>query len=88
MDVACQVQVEILHGDDLRVNRRLPAAALDAEGRSLRRLADDRDERAQMRAECLAQTDRGRSLAFAERGGGDGGAHVDVLAVRRASRAG
>ena len=37
--------------------------------------------RPQMRAECLAQTDRGRSLAFAERGGGDGG-HIDVLAVR------
>jgi hypothetical protein len=53
VDVARQVQVEIFHRDDLRI----PAArraALDAKGRSLRRLADGGDDLlAEVRAQRL-----------------------------------
>ena len=80
MDVAGQVQVEILHRDDLAV-AAAGRAALDAEGRSLRGLADDgHDALAQVRTQRLRNTDGGGGLAFAERGGGDGG-HVNVLAI-------
>ena len=64
MDVAGQVQVEIFHRDDLRISAAC-RAALDAEGRSLRWLADDGDDAlAEMRAQRLAQADRGGRLAF------------------------
>jgi hypothetical protein len=80
VNVAGQVQVEILHRDDLRIAAAC-RAALDAEGRPLRGLADGgKDPFAEVRAQGLAQADGGGGLAFAERGGGDGG-HVDVFAV-------
>ena len=81
MDVAGQVQVEVLHRDHLAV----PAAgraAFDAKGRALAGLADaGEDALAQVRPQRLAQAHHGRALAFTQRGGGDGG-HIDVFAVR------
>src|SRR6187200_2088999 len=81
MDIACQMQVEILHGDDLRI-ASARRAALDAEGWALRGLSDHGDDAlAQMRAQRLAQPNCGGGLAFSQWGGGDGG-HIDVLTVR------
>ena len=81
VDVAGQVQVEILHGDDLRI----PASrgpALDAEGRPLRGLADgSNDLFPQVRAEGLAEADGGGGFPFPERGGRDRG-DVHILPVR------
>ena len=42
VNISREVQVELLHGDDLRVSTAR-SAAFDAEGRTLRWLADARD---------------------------------------------
>ena len=86
VDVACQVQVELLHGDDLRV-AAARRAALDAEGRALAWLADARDDAAaQVRAQRLAHADGRRRLALAQRRRVDA-RHDDVVAVARAAQA-
>src|SRR5262245_1424488 len=72
VNVAGQMQVEVLHWDHLRV-AAARRAALDAEGGTLRGLADAGEDRlAQMRAERLRQADGCRSLAFAQGCRGDG----------------
>ena len=66
VDVAGQVEVEVLHRDDLAV-AAAGRSALDAEDRSERRLADvDRRPLAD-EVEALGQPDRGRRLALAQR---------------------
>jgi hypothetical protein len=78
-------QVELLHGDDLRV-AAAGRAALDAEGRALRWLADARhDAAAEVRAQRLAHADRRRRLALAQRRRVDA-RHDDVVAVARAAQ--
>lgn len=81
VDVARQVQVERLHGDDLAVpSARRPA--FDAEGGALARLADaGEDLLAQVRAQRLAQADGRRALALAQRRGVDA-RHYDHVACR------
>ena len=80
MDVAGQVEVEVLHRDDLAV-AAAGRPALDPEDRPERRLADvDRGLLADV-VEALGEPDRGRRLALAERRRGDRG-HDHVLAAR------
>ena len=80
MDVAGQVEVEVLHRDDLAV-AAAGRAALDPEDRAERRLADvDRGLLADV-VEALGEPDRGRRLALAERRRGDRG-DDHVLAAR------
>ena len=57
-------------------------AALDVEGRPAAGLADRADGALADLAEPFHQAQRGRGLAFAERGGRDG-RHIDVLGLRR-----
>src|SRR3954469_13151302 len=80
MDVAGEMEVEVLHRDDLAVPTAR-GAALDPEDRTERRLADADGCLTADRVEALRQTDRRRRLAFTERGGGDRG-HDHVLAAR------
>ena len=80
VDVARQVQVEVLHRHHLAV-AAAGRAALDAEGRPLRRLADRRHHALAQHAQPLRQADGGRGLALAQRRRRDG-RHVDVLALR------
>ena len=80
VDVAGQVQVEVLHRHHLAV-AAAGRAALDAEGRPLRRLADRRHDALAQHAQPLRQADGGRGLALAQRRRRDG-RHVDVLALR------
>ena len=80
VDVARQVEVELLHRNDLAV-AAARRAALDPERGTLAGLANAGEHfLAEMRAERLAQTDRRGRLALAERRGRDRGDH-DVLAV-------
>ena len=80
VDVAGEVEVEVLHRHHLRV-AAAGGAALDAEGRALRGLADaGEDALAELRAERLRETDRRGGLALAQGRGRDGG-DVDVLAL-------
>jgi hypothetical protein len=80
VDVAGQVEVEVLHRDDLAV-AAAGGAALDPEHRPERRLADvDRRLLADV-VEALGEPDRGRRLALAERRRRDRG-DEDVLAAR------
>jgi len=79
VDVAGEVEVEVLHGHDLGVSAAR-GAALDAEGGALGGLADAGEDVLADVVECLAQADGRDGLALAEGGGGDGG-DVDVLAV-------
>jgi len=80
VDVAGQMQVEVLHRDDLAI-AAAGRAALDAECRPHAGLADAGDGLVAEDAQTLHQADAGRRLALAERGGSDG-RHVDVLAHR------
>jgi len=80
MHVAREMQVEILHGNDLAVASS-GGAALDAEGGPLRGLADAGDDPlVQMGPQGLAQTDGGGGLPFAQRRGRHG-RDIDVAAV-------
>ena len=73
MNVAGQMEIELLHRDDLAV-AAARGAALDSESGALARLAHARENfLAQMRAERLAQADGRGGLAFAERRGRDRG---------------
>ena len=80
VNVAGQVEVEVLHRDDLAVaaTRR---SSLDAEDRPERRLADVDRRLPADPVETLGQPDRGGRLALAERRRRDRGDH-DVLAAR------
>ena len=80
VDVAGQVQVEVLHRHHLAV-AAAGRAALDAEGRPLRGLANGCNNTFTQHTQALGQTDRRRGLALAQRRRRDGG-DVDVLALR------
>ena len=80
MDVAGQVEVEVLHRDDLAV-AAAGRSALDPEDRPERRLADVDRGLLPDDVEALGEPDRGRRLALAERRRGDRG-HDHVLAAR------
>jgi hypothetical protein len=80
VDVAGQVQVEVLHGDNLAVTAA-GRSTFNAKGRALGRLANAGEyPLAQVCAQRLAQADHRCALAFPQWRGGDGG-HVNVLAV-------
>ena len=80
VDVAGQVEVEVLHRDDLAV-AAAGRPALDPEDRTERRLADVDGRLPADVVEPLGEPDRGRRLALAERGRGDR-RHEHVLAAR------
>src|SRR6266508_4444691 len=81
MNVACEMQVEIFHWDNLRIATAC-RATFDTERWSLRRLANDGNHAlAKMRTKCLTQTNSCGGLAFPEGSRGDGG-NVNVFAVR------
>eukprot|EP00053_Salpingoeca_punica_P017007 m.162601 g.162601 ORF g.162601 m.162601 type:complete len:543 (-) comp17091_c0_seq1:3-1631(-) len=81
MDVACEMEVELLHGDHLRV-AAAGSAALDAKSRALRRLAQaSNDVLAEVGAEGLHEADRGGALALAQRRRRNA-RHDNVLSVR------
>ena len=78
MDIAGEVEIEFLHGNDLGV----PApgrSTLDPEGRTHGRLPDGGNGLLAEHTEPLHQPNGGGGLAFAERGRGDRG-DIDVLA--------
>ena len=79
VDVAGEVQVEVLHGDELRV-AAAGGAALDAEDRAEGGLAKGEHGVHADRVHRLGEADGGDRLALAERRRGDGG-DVDDLAV-------
>lgn len=82
VDVACQVQVERLHGNDLAVTATR-CTALDAESRALARLTDaSEDLLAQMRTKGLAKTNGSRALSLAQRGRVDA-SHNDHVACKQ-----
>ena len=82
--VAGQVEVDVLHGQDLAV-AAAGRAALDAEDRPEGRLADgDRGAHADA-VEALREADGRGRLALAERRRGDGG-DEDLAAVGRSAR--
>src|SRR3954453_8812580 len=66
MSVAGEVEVEVLHRHDLRV-AAAGRAALDAEGRPERRLADVGHRALADAVHRLSQADRGQRLALAQR---------------------
>ena len=78
--VAGQVEIEVLHRNDLAV-ATAGRPALDAEDRSERRLADRRRGLPTDSVQALRQADRGGGLALAQRRRVDGRDH-DVLAPR------
>ena len=79
MEVAGEVEVDVLHGNDLRV-AAAGRAAFDAEDRAQGRLTERHDGLLADLAQAVCQADAGRGLAFARGRGGDGG-HQDQLAV-------
>ncbi len=82
VDVTGQVQVEVLHGDDLGVTTA-SSPAFDAKSRSLGWLTDASDHAAaQMGTDRLAQTNRSRGLPFAKRRGSNG-SYVNIFPIRR-----
>ena len=78
-EVAGEVEVDVLHRHDLRI-AAARRAALHAEHRAERRLAQADDRLLADAVQRVAEADRHRRLAFARRGGGDGG-DQDQLAV-------
>ena len=79
VEVAREVEVQVLHRDDLRI-AAARGAALDAEHRAERRLAEREDRPAADRAEALGQRHGGRRLPLARGGRRDRG-DVDDLRV-------
>ena len=79
VDVAGEVQVEVLHRQQLRV-AAAGRAALDPEDRAERGLAERQHRVHAERVHRLGEADGGDRLALAERRRGDGG-DVDDLAV-------
>ena len=80
VEITCEVEVDILHGDDLSIAAAC-SAALDAEDRSQRGLAESDNCLLADGAETVCQTDTGRGLALTCGGGGDRG-HEDQFSVR------
>ena len=85
MEVAVEVEVDLLHRPDLRL-AAAGAAALDAEHRAHRRLAQAQHHLLADLAEPLRQRDAGRRLALAGLGRRDRG-DDDELAVGLAGEA-
>ena len=79
MDVAGEVEVQVLHRDDLR-EPATGGATLDAEHGAKRRLTQTQHGRLADRAEALGEADRGGGLALAGFGRSDPG-HAHELAV-------
>ena len=79
MEVAGEVEVDVLHRHDLRV-AAAGRAALHPEAGAKRRLADADDRLLADVVQRIAKADRGRGLALARRRWGDGG-DEDQLAV-------
>jgi hypothetical protein len=80
VDIAGQVEVEILHGDHLAV-ATTRSAALNPKGRTLAGLTNTgKDALAQISSQSLAETDSGGGLALTQRRGSDGG-YIDVLPI-------
>ena len=79
MEIAGEMQVDVFHRHDLRV-AAAGGAALHPEAGAERGLANADDGLLADGIERIAETDRGRGLAFAGRGRGDGG-DEDQLAV-------
>jgi hypothetical protein len=82
VNISGEVEIEILHRNDLAVStsRR---SAFDSERRTLAGLTNAREYLlAEMRSKRLTEPHRGGALAFAERRGRDGG-YDNVIAVRR-----
>ena len=77
VEVAGQVQVQLLHGDNLRVATTC-GTALDAEGRAHCGLTQSQRSLAAGLCEALCEGDGGRGLAFAKRGRGHR-SHHNVL---------
>lgn len=74
------MQVELVHGDDLRVSST-GGTSLDSERRSLTRLTNASERRfAEVSTEGLSESDRRRRLSFSERSRGDTG-YDDVFSV-------
>ena len=80
VDVTREVEVEILHGDDLR-QATACAASLDAEDRAHGRLAQAHDGAALASRKAVDEADRDCRLALAEAG-------VGVIPVTATSRPG
>ena len=72
VEVSGEVQVDVLHGDDLGVSAAC-CAALDAEYRSEGGLAQSNDGFLAYMAQSVCESDSSGGLAFAGRSGGDGG---------------
>ena len=81
MEVAGEVQVDVLHGDDLRVTAA-SGAALHAEHRTERRLAKREHGLLAQTREGVGETDGRGGLALTRRRGVDGG-HEDELGLAR-----
>ena len=78
VDVPGEVEVELVHGDDLRV-APTSSPALDPEGRSLAGLPHTGEHvLVELGADGLDEADGGGGLALAQRGGSDP-RHTDVL---------
>ena len=81
MEVAREVQVDILHGNDLRI-AAARSAALHAEDRPQRRLAKRKHGLLSQTRERIGEADGRGGLALARRRGIDGG-HEDELGLAR-----
>ena len=79
VEVTGKVQVDVLHGDNLSV-AAAGSAALNAKHRSQRGLTQGNQNVLAQLAHTVGQTDGGGGLAFAGRGGVDGG-DQDQLAI-------
>jgi rRNA processing protein Krr1/Pno1 len=80
VEVAREVQVDVLHGHHLGI-AAAGRAALDAEARAQGRFPDAQGGLAAQAVQGVGQADGGGGLAFPGRGGGDGG-DQDQLADR------
>ena len=78
--IAGEVQVDVLHGNDLCI-AAAGCTALDAKDRPQRRFPQRQNGLPANAAECIRQTDADGRLSLAGRGGVDG-SHQNQLAVR------